>query len=346
MTGKLQVIVGGQYGSEAKGAIAGRLAQQMGENDLAVRIGGPNAGHSVVHPTTGETWALRQVPVAAVTNPQVQLHIAAGSEIDLEVLSDEVYRLEHGGVKVRHRLTVDPSATIIQPRHLQREADDGLVGRVGSTGKGVGAARADRTMRTAATYGELGESRGRHPMIARHPGTVLGVGNTVQIEAVQGYGLGLHTIYYPQVTSIDCTAQEACALAGIAPWAAWEVDIWVVFRPNPIRVAGNSGPLRGETSWAKLGLDPEYTTVTQKLRRVGEWDPALFRRAIEVNRPSQIALTMADHIDPGCAGATEPNGLTRPVWEYLDRLRAATNCTVSMVGTSPSTQVDLRGWAW
>jgi adenylosuccinate synthase len=40
----VDVMVGGQYGSEGKGHVASYLA---GEYDFLVRVGGPNAGHKV-----------------------------------------------------------------------------------------------------------------------------------------------------------------------------------------------------------------------------------------------------------------------------------------------------------
>src|SRR5207248_9877502 len=40
----VDVLVGGQYGSEGKGQIAAYLAR---EYDVLVRVGGPNAGHTV-----------------------------------------------------------------------------------------------------------------------------------------------------------------------------------------------------------------------------------------------------------------------------------------------------------
>ena len=43
-SGYVDIIIGGQYGSEGKGQIAAHLAPDY---DLLVRVGGPNAGHSV-----------------------------------------------------------------------------------------------------------------------------------------------------------------------------------------------------------------------------------------------------------------------------------------------------------
>jgi len=86
-------------------------------------------------------------------------------------------------------------------------------------------------------------------------------------------------------------------LAGAAALAPTMVtDIVGVARTFPIRVAGNSGPLPFETSFEAIGQDPEHTTVTQKVRRIGRFDPLAFRDAIRVNRPTSLAITFADYL--------------------------------------------------
>jgi adenylosuccinate synthase len=314
MTGKLSVVVGGQYGSEAKGAVTAFLANEHpGDRPVhVVRVGGPNAGHTAYAPDRapngrdGENveWKLRQVPVGFV-NPHAMLYIGAGSEIDLPVLSREISELDEAGHRVSERLYIDRSATIITGTHKNIEADNNLVKRIGSTGKGIGAARADRIMRTAELYGDnhaFGGDTGRKLTNA------LRAGGHVIVEGTQGYGLGLHTDNYPQTTSGDCRAIDFLAQAGLSPWtnAVDEFEVIVVFRTRPIRVAGNSGELKGETTWDALGLPVERTTVTQKVRRVGEWDGDLASSALVANGyPSsevKVALTMLDQVQPRLAG--------------------------------------------
>jgi len=332
--GQIDIVCGGQYGSEAKGHVAGYLA--VGRNVMAVRVAGPNAGHSVVAPD-GRKWALRQIPVAAVTNPRAQLVIAQGSEIDLDVLDQEILTLEYSGYSIRNRLFIDRSATVIIAADRQHEADVGLRDRIGSTGKGVGAARAARIMRTAPTYGNGGVDT------TDLLNDWLAEDGQVVIEGTQGYGLGLHTRYYPQVTSSDCRAVDFCAMAGIAPWQH-RVTPWVVLRTYPIRVAGNSGPLRDETTWDALGLEPEYTTVTQKMRRVGQWDPQLAAEAIRANggRACRVALMQFDYWYPELAGETQPEKLKIEHWDVLRQLDREIGAPIVLVGTGPGSLVDLR----
>src|SRR5580692_767142 len=120
--GKLQVVVGGQAGSEGKGAIAAYLAREH-RRGLSIRVAGPNAGHTVIgrcppdcmeqyldpavkipdHQHDRHPWRLQQVPVAVVTNQTETLAIAAGSEVDLEILSREVRSLDAAGYHVSGR---------------------------------------------------------------------------------------------------------------------------------------------------------------------------------------------------------------------------------------------------
>lgn len=348
---KLQVVVGGQNGSEGKGSVAGYLAAKE-DSPLCIRVAGPNAGHSVVDPITGVKFALRQIPVGAVTNPGATLAIAAGSEIDPYVLEEEITRLEAHHIPVRDRLLIDPAATWLTSAHKDREATSGLVGRIGSTGKGIGAARADRLMRTAQTvrqhrtsfeyYGKVGS-------VSAAAGQVLNSGGTVQIEGTQGYGLGLHGEHYPQCTSSDCTALDFLQMARINPWIVQpqDMEIWIVFRPYPIRVAGNSGYLHGETTWEELGLEPELTTVTKKTRRVGLWDGGLAAAAIDANGGDsaaiRLALTMADQIDPAVAGVTDSDKLLQSdkIRAFLDQFGHDTGRVPMMVTTSDRTYCEL-----
>jgi adenylosuccinate synthase len=344
MSGKIQVVVGGQFGSEGKGAVVAHLSRQPHPSGptAVVRVAGPNAGHSATDPT-GRVWALRTVPVAAVTDPEALLVIAAGSEIDGSVLEHEIEMLEGAGFKVRDRLTIDWQATVLEPgRHQVAEAQAALTAKVGSTGKGIGAARADRIMRTAELWGGSTEAS----VVLNE---VLTDGGRVIIEGTQGYGLGLHAGFYPQCTSSDCRAIDFLAMAGLSPWQAnvADLEVYVAMRPNPIRVAGNSGPLRGETTWEALGLPVELTTVTRKPRRVGAWDRDLAAEAVVANGGApvaRIALTMADHLFPQVAGLSGtrwhsdlPKDLSDLIWMIEDQTQAK----VALVGTGPGTMFEM-----
>lgn len=324
---------------------------------LCIRVAGPNAGHTVVNPATGNRHALRQIPAGAVTNPNATPCIAAGSEIDLSVLENEVQALEADGIKIRDRLRIDPQATIIESRHLAAEDDADLHLLIGSTGKGIGAARADRLMRQAKIAGQYPNQLGQLGRLeAVAPLARMSVYSAVQIEGTQGYGLGLHAGHYPKCTSSDCTALDVLQMAQVNPWSypAMTFKIWLVLRPYPIRVAGASGPMRDETSWEALGLEPEYTTVTHKMRRVGHWDGQLAQAAVAANggydtagrNPLRVALTMADQIDPALAGVTDAETIWfSPSYQnFANQMLSDIGRRPALVTTSDRTWADMTGW--
>lgn len=350
----IDVIVGGQFGSESKGRVTAALAGLRGEQGRAVvgvRVAGPNAGHVVID-AAGNRFALRQIPVVAAVNRFAPLFIAAGSEIDIEVLDAEIAELEAKGHRVRDRLYIDREATILEPHHRDQEGgNDGVLQtRIGSTGKGIGAARAERVWRTARRVADLPErflSRGRGLVIdtqgSLHDLLASNHGYSVLIEGTQGYGLGQHAGYYPTCTSSDCRAIDFLAMAGVSPWTyerTTELVVTVVLRVYPIRVAGASGPMAGETSWEQLGLPEERTTVTHKVRRVGHWDAELAGAAVRANggQRAEIAVAMLDQLVPELHGETD----WEAIWdndrarEFLLQVQADTGAAVRSIGTGPA----------
>lgn len=353
----LDVVVGGQFGSEAKGRVTleqirRRIAQAPDRPVNSMRVGGPNAGHVVLDPQ-GRRWAMRALPVGFVEH-SVGLFIAAGSEVDLEVLRDEIVAVERAGYLVRNRLFIHPEATVLEPEHIYREKTSDLTARLGSTAKGIGAARSDRIWRTARRVVDvLDRTDGLNP-------NELGVmadfdslfpanwasdaGMALVIEGTQGYGLGLHAGYYPQCTSGDCRAVDVLAQAGVGPWHlinGGTYAVHVVVRPFPIRVAGNSGELAGETTWGDLGLPDERTTVTNKVRRVGTFNPSIVRAAMIANGPavSRLHLSMADQLAPELAGETSVEVLPKPVIDWIDQMPYSNR--VATLGTGPDSCIEF-----
>ena len=101
-------LIGAQWGSEGKGVIAHLLADHF---DAAVRVGGPNAGHSLYDHE--RLFVARSVP-CIWTNPTARLYIGAGAVVNPDVLERE---LEETGASV----TIDPVATMISEEHEHAE---------------------------------------------------------------------------------------------------------------------------------------------------------------------------------------------------------------------------------
>lgn len=366
---QLHVVVGGQFGSEAKGHVTQDVCTRLSKNHpiVSVRVAGPNAGHIVYARNlwTGKTqkFPMRQIPVGfsipRFNHTEHKLYIAPGSEVDPTVLEEELGWLREAGLDGWiERLYISPRATLLGNAHKHTEQMTGLNGRLGSTAKGIGAARVDRLNRLAKTVDESGnisELQSKYGFKIEDVDLPASLAtHSVVIEGTQGYGLGLHTEYYPFTTSSDCRASDFLAMAGVSAWDVPENQFVVdmVIRPYPIRVAGNSGPLHEETTWGELDLPEEQTTVTKKTRRVGHYDKQLVLDAIQANGRSRVALhlSMADQVDPKLTDKEGITGLTGLIGrekigtfisENLTEAIAAAGLGLVWIGTGPQTHVSV-----
>src|SRR5262249_16799461 len=137
----VDVIVGGQFGSEGKGQIAAYLAP---EYDLLVRVGGPNAGHKVYEDEGAYTFHL--LPSGTTRAPNAQLLIGAGAALRTDVLLREIQDCKIDA----DRLAIDPHAIIITSEDAEWEAK-GLRKTIASTAQGTGRAAIRRIERSADT---------------------------------------------------------------------------------------------------------------------------------------------------------------------------------------------------
>ena len=236
----VDVLVGGQYGSEGKGNIAFYLAP---EYQVLMRVGGPNAGHKV--PTEPEPYTHRLLPSGTQANQSALILIGPGATIDLQVLMREIAEC---GVDA-DRLKIDPQAMIIEA--ADKEAEKAIVSSIGSTGKGGGAAAARRiTGRNEAADPAVRLARDVRELEAFVSPTsdalekAYSAGLRILLEGTQGTGLSIFHGDYPHVTSRDTTTAGTLAEAGIAPHRVNRVIM--VTRTYPIRVGspqdGDSGP--------------------------------------------------------------------------------------------------------
>lgn len=146
------VVLGTQWGDEGKGKATDQLGSRI---DYVVKFnGGNNAGHTVV--VGGEKYALHLLP-SGILSPGVVPVIGNGVVVDLEVLFEEIDALAARGVSAE-RLLVSSAAHVIAPYHRTMDkVTERFLGkrRIGTTGRGIGPAYADKITRVGIRIQDL-----------------------------------------------------------------------------------------------------------------------------------------------------------------------------------------------
>jgi adenylosuccinate synthase len=154
----VQLIVGAQWGDEGKGKIVDLLGEKC---DVVARFqGGPNAGHTVLF--RGEKYILHQVP-SGILRPHTACLMGNGVVVNPDSLLDEIAGLEARGIEVIGRLFISPNAHLILPYHnlLDRAFEEETIGeKIGTTGRGIGPAYADKANRIGIRIGMLFDPSG------------------------------------------------------------------------------------------------------------------------------------------------------------------------------------------
>jgi len=351
----VDILIGAQYGSEGKGNLAFFLAR---EYDLLVRVGGPNAGHKVPLPSP---YVHRQLPSGTQANERAHLLIGPGATIDPEVLFKEIADC---GVSA-DRLSIDPQAMIIEQADI--EAEQKLVTTIASTGKGGGSAASRRILgRSGALETPVRLARDVEELapFVRPARDVLEAAyrndHKVLVEGTQGTALSLFHGEYPYVTSRDTTTSGTLAEAGIGPRRVRRVIL--VARTYPIRVKnpdkeGNtSGPMSQELDYVELTrrsnvpmeemVRTETSSVSQRQRRIAEFDWVLLRRSAELNGATDIALTFADYIDVKNQDAQRYDQLTGETIRFIEEVEQVSGVPVSLITTrfDARSVIDRRRW--
>jgi adenylosuccinate synthase len=348
----VDVVIGGQFGSEGKGQIAAYLAP---EYDCLVRVGGPNAGHKVYNEPEPDVFHI--IPSGSVRAPQSLIVIGPGAVISEDIILDEIHRF---GIDSK-RIIIDENVTLIEPRDIVLETK---LDKIGSTKQGVGAA-------TAKNIIERLKSNSKHKAknskkLKQYIGKAHEVfeemhakNNKILLEGTQGTLLSLHHGDYPHVTSRDTTVGGCLAECGFGPFKVRKIVM--VARRYPIRVKNPDGGTSGEFYSTELDFKEiarragyplnllkktEKTSTTKKTRRIAEFSWDLFRRACETNTPTDIALTFADYIQYSNQKARRYDQLSADATKFIDEMERCAGVPVSLISTrfAHRAVIDRRNW--
>jgi len=354
----VDVLVGGQWGSEGKGHLVSHLAPEYA---LLLRVGGPNAGHKV-YLEDGKVHAFFHLPSGTRHAPNAELVLGPGAVIYVPKLMKEIADAE----VTAGRLWIDPQAMIIEDADQDFEAKT-LRKDIASTAQGVGAATARKVLRNSFPGGP--EVRLARDIVDLKPyikptreilDRAFRNGDRVFLEGTQGTGLSLHHGDYRWVTSRDTTVSGCLADAGIAPSRVRRVVM--VCRTFPIRVQNpeqeghHSGPMGREITYEQLAarskipieelLETEKTTTTKTQRRLAEFNWDLLRRSSALNGPTDIALSFADYLDIRNRDAFRYEQLTPETIQFIEEVERVASAPVSLISTrfGHRSIIDRRRW--
>ena len=146
------ILVGAQWGDEGKGKATDLLGDQV---DYVVKFnGGNNAGHTVV--IGSEKYALHLLP-SGILSPGVVPVIGNGVVVDPQVLFGELDLLDSRGIDTSKLLISSQAHVITKYHRVLDQVTERFLGarRIGTTGRGIGPAYADKINRLGIRVADL-----------------------------------------------------------------------------------------------------------------------------------------------------------------------------------------------
>ncbi len=334
--GKVDVLLGLQWGDEGKGKVVDVLTPQY---DVIARFqGGPNAGHTLEF--DGQKYVLRSIPSGIFQGGKINI-IGNGVVLAPDLFMLEAKDLEKSGHDLKERLYISKKAHLIMPTHrLLDAAYEQAKGnsKVGTTGKGIGPTYTDKISRNGLRVGDIfenfnkkyAEHKAQHEKILKSLNYVdydiseiektwmegieyirqfnlvdsehainrlLKENKSILCEGAQGTMLDVDFGSYPFVTSSNTISAGACTGLGVGPNRIGEV--YGIMKAYCTRVGSGPFPteLFDETGKKLRDLGHEYGAVTGRERRCGWIDLVALRYSIMVNGVTQLIMMKSDVLD-------------------------------------------------
>src|SRR4030065_827272 len=331
------VVIGAQWGDEAKGKIVDLLSQ---EADITARFnGGDNAGHTVINDYG--TFKLRLTP-NGFSNPKTICIIGPGVVINLATLIGEIQMIGDAGINLSDRLWSSPRCHVVMPYHPMVEAIYEIAKgnlSTGTTKRGMGPVYADKVSYNGIRLVDMEDEKCFHEKLetqlqvkntllkaygmepldlklifdetleqyAQLRGQVresfgllqkaLKAGANIVLEGAQGSLLDNTWGTYPYCTASTTISGSVTPGLGIAP--RWIQRVIGVTKAYTTRVG--KGPMPTELTDAVVETlqneGKEFGTVTGRPRRCGWFDADLVSFTAQLNGFTEIALTKLDVLD-------------------------------------------------
>ena len=332
-TGKVDVLLGLQWGDEGKGKVVDVLTPKY---DVIARFQGGKVNI-----------------------------IGNGVVLAPDLFMGEAKDLEKSGHDLKSRLFISKKAHLIMPTHrvldAAIEASKGK-NKVGTTGKGIGPTYTDKVSRTGLRVGDIldnfEEKYAAHK--AAHLKTIASLGYTdfditevektwmegieylkqfklidseveinkvlrsgkdILCEGAQGTMLDVDFGSYPFVTSSNTICAGACIGLGIGPNRIG--NVYGIMKAYCTRVGAGPFPteLFDETGAKIRDLGHEYGAVTGRERRCGWCDLVQLKYSVMVNGVTELIMMKSDVLDgfdtiKACVAYKLPDGTVTTDFPY------------------------------
>ena len=336
-TGKVDVLLGLQWGDEGKGKIVDVLTPHY---DVVARfLGGPNAGHTLEF--EGQKYVLRSIPSGIFQGGKINI-IGNGVVLAPDLFMNEAKELAASGHPLFERLYISKKAHLILPTHrILDKANEAAKGKelVGTTGKGIGPTYTDKTSRNGLRVGDILEDfdnkykkhKERHLKQLSAMGWtdfegfeetekqwlegieymknfrfvdseheinhILRANKNILCEGAQGTMLDIDFGSYPFVTSSNTISAGACTGLGVAPNKIG--NVFGIMKAYCTRVGSGPFPteLFDETGEKLCKLGHEFGAVTGRKRRCGWIDLVQLRYSVMLNGVTELIMMKSDVLD-------------------------------------------------
>jgi len=320
-------VIGVDWGDSGKGRLTDDLSARA---DVIARFnGGANTGHTVEN-QYGK-FALHIIP-SGIFNQKAKCLVGRNVVVDLESLVLEMSALAKAGVSYKN-LLIDEQASLVMPWHKMR---DGLreklrSAKIGTTGRGVGPAYADRTERVGLLVKDLVSSgfvgkieeevkiQNKFYSLNLNANEIVKqyqkyqrkvknfIGKSVPIishaqkakknilfEGAQGYFLDIDAGTYPYVTSSNPGVVGIARSFDIHPSDI--NNVVGITKAYTTRVGEGPMPTKitGEVGRKIVDVGREVGTTTGRERAVGWLDLVLIKEAARANKLTALAVTKLD----------------------------------------------------
>jgi len=328
----IDLIVGLQWGDEGKGKIVDLVAKNY---DIVIRSqGGHNAGHTVV--VDGKKYALHLLP-SGVLNKNATNVIGNGVVVYPPQLIKEI---KNFGEEIKKKLLISDKAHMILDHHIAiDQARERLRGKnaIGTTGRGIGPAYADKIARVGVRMGELRdiprllEKLEHYYEMNKEYFDYLGIeipnreklerelkewrdelgdmivdttkylwdnfDKNMLLEGAQATLLDIDHGTYPYVTSSNTIASGALTGSGIPPKKLDKVI--GIAKAYATRVGNGPFPTEdlSEAGDRIRKQGAEFGTTTGRPRRCGWFDVVAAKYAVSLNGCDEVAIMKLDVLD-------------------------------------------------